>query len=102
MRTRRRQASSASAFPSVTPSSTGRSTACRGGLNAAIERLRDVVADPILIEVTRGAIVVTDAGGRRRAAIGDVAQAVFPRSAVKALQALPLVESGAADRFGFG
>ena len=29
--------------------------------------------------------------------IGDVAQPVFPRSAVKAIQALPLVESGAAD-----
>ena len=26
---------------------------------------------------------------------------MFPRSAVKALQAIPLVESGAADRFGF-
>ena len=41
-------------------------------------------------------------GGRPRVAIGDVDQAVFPRSAVKALQALPLVESGAADRYGFG
>jgi L-asparaginase II len=69
------------------------------------------MADPVLVEVTRGpvvesrhrgAIVVVDAGGRRRAAVGDVEQAVFPRSAVKALQALPLVESGAADRFGFG
>jgi L-asparaginase II len=45
---------------------------------------------------------VVDAAGHRRAAIGDVEQAVFPRSAVKALQALPLVESGAADRYGFG
>jgi len=69
------------------------------------------MADPVLIEVTRGplvesrhrgAIVIVDAGGRRRAAIGDVEQAVFPRSAVKALQALPLVESGAADAYGFG
>jgi len=68
------------------------------------------MSDPVLVEVTRGAIVesrhrgaiaVVDAAGRRRAAIGDVSQAVFPRSAVKALQALPLVESGAADRYGF-
>jgi L-asparaginase II len=68
-------------------------------------------ADPILVEVTRGrlvesrhrgAIAIVDGGGRRRAAIGDVGQRVFPRSAVKALQALPLVESGAADRYGFG
>jgi L-asparaginase II len=69
------------------------------------------VSDPVLIEITRGAlvesrhrgaIVVVDAQGKRRAAIGDVGQAVFPRSAVKAIQALPLVESGAADRYGFG
>ncbi len=38
--------------------------------------------------------------GKRRAAIGDVEARVFPRSAVKAIQALPLVESGAADRYG--
>ncbi|MCR4283669.1 MAG: asparaginase, partial [Bauldia sp.] len=69
------------------------------------------MTNPVLVEVTRGplvesrhrgAIVVVDAGGQRRAAIGDVEQAIFPRSAVKALQALPLVESGAADRYGFG
>ena len=69
------------------------------------------MTDPVLVEVTRGAnvesvhrgaIVVVDAKGKRRAAIGDVERRVFPRSAVKAFQALPLVESGAADRYGFG
>ena len=69
------------------------------------------MSNPILIEVTRGALVesahrgaiaVVDAAGKTRAAIGDVGRRVFPRSAVKALQALPLVESGAADRYGFG
>lgn len=69
------------------------------------------MTNPILVEVTRGslvesrhrgAIVVVDAAARRRAAIGDVEQAVFPRSAVKLIQALPLVESGAADAYGFG
>ena len=69
------------------------------------------MSDPVVIEVVRGGIVesrhrgaiaIVDAGGRPRVAIGDVDQAVFPRSAVKALQALPLVESGAADRYGFG
>jgi L-asparaginase II len=67
--------------------------------------------NPILVEVTRGAhiesahrgaIVVVDGKGRRRAAIGDIEATVFPRSAVKALQALPLVESGAADARRFG
>jgi L-asparaginase II len=69
------------------------------------------MTNPVLVEVTRGghvesrhrgAIVVVDPAGRRVAAIGDVEAAVFPRSAVKAIQALPLVESGAADAYGFG
>ena len=33
--------------------------------------------------------------------LGDIEQPVFPRSAIKALQAILLIESGAADRFGF-
>ena len=66
--------------------------------------------NPVLIEVTRGALVesrhrgavaVADAAGTMVLAIGDVTTPVFPRSAVKALQALPLVELGAADRYGF-
>jgi L-asparaginase II len=64
---------------------------------------------PVLIEVTRGgrvesrhrgAIAVVDAGDGLALAIGDVETAVYPRSAVKALQALPLIETGAADRLG--
>ena len=43
-----------------------------------------------------------DADGKSLLEIGDVAQPVFPRSAVKAIQALPLIESGAADAYGFG
>jgi L-asparaginase II len=69
------------------------------------------MTNPVLVEVTRGAIVesryrgavaVVDDGGRRVAAIGDVGAPVFPRSAVKPIQALPLIESGAADAYGFG
>ncbi len=47
-------------------------------------------------------VIVVDADGALVLAIGDVDQPVFPRSAVKSIQALPLVESGAADAFGFG
>lgn len=63
---------------------------------------------PIEIVATRGPLVesrhqvacaVVDAAGRALAAWGDVAAPVYPRSAVKALQALPLIESGAADAF---
>jgi L-asparaginase II len=65
--------------------------------------------NPVLVEVWRGpsvesrhrgAVAVADAEGARVLALGDVAAAVFPRSAIKALQALPLVETGAADRYG--
>ena len=45
----------------------------------------------------RGAGAVVDADGQIVFAFGDVERPIFPRSAVKALQALPLVESGAAD-----
>jgi L-asparaginase II len=65
--------------------------------------------DPVLVEVARGALVesrhvgalaVSDAQGALLLALGDVERPVFPRSAVKGLQALPLVETGAADRYG--
>lgn len=69
------------------------------------------MSDPILVEITRGAqvesrhrgaIAVVDADGAPVLTLGEVERPVFPRSAVKAMQALPLVESGAADAFGFG
>ena len=64
---------------------------------------------PVVIEVMRGERVesahcgsgaVLDTDGGVLLAFGDVETPVFPRSAVKAFQALPLFESGAADRFG--
>jgi len=67
------------------------------------------MGNPVLVEVLRGrlvesrhfgAVAVADADGRRVLARGDTARPVYPRSAIKALQALPLIESGAADRFG--
>ena len=69
------------------------------------------MTNPVLVEVLRGALVesrhrgavaLVDADGASVLAQGDVTAPVFPRSAIKALQALPLVESGAADRYGFG
>ncbi len=44
--------------------------------------------------------MVVDGGGRTIAAIGDIDAPVYPRSSVKALQAIPLIESGAARSFG--
>ncbi|MFO1329499.1 MAG: asparaginase [Rubrivivax sp.] len=50
----------------------------------------------------RGSIAVVDADGRVHTAIGDIDRPIFPRSAVKVLQALPLVASGAADALHLG
>src|SRR5579862_151314 len=67
--------------------------------------------DPILVEVWRGplvesrhrgAVAVADADGKLVLSLGDIEMPVFPRSAAKALQALALVEIGAADRYGLG
>jgi len=63
-------------------------------------------ANPVLVEVTRGpavesrhrgAVAVADAAGAIVHARGAVDRPVFPRSAIKPLQAIPLVETGAAD-----
>lgn len=68
-------------------------------------------ANPIIVEVTRGgmvesrhraAVAVVDADGAVVRAWGDVDRPVYGRSALKPLQALPLIETGAADRYGLG
>jgi L-asparaginase II len=65
-------------------------------------------ADPVAVLVRRGdriesvhrvAYAVADADGTVLQQEGDIGRPVFPRSAVKPLQALPLVESDAAARF---
>ena len=69
------------------------------------------MSNPVLVEVTRGSLVesrhrglviAVDGDGRTVFSLGDTDTAVFPRSACKAMQALPLMESGAADTYGFG
>ncbi|RYE87974.1 MAG: hypothetical protein EOP19_02775, partial [Hyphomicrobiales bacterium] len=66
-------------------------------------------ANPILAEQTRGnfvenrhrgAFVITDADGRIMAAAGDIARPVFPRSAIKSMQALAMLTSGSIEKFG--
>jgi len=65
-------------------------------------------ANPILAELVRGnwvenryrgAFVVSDAQGNVIASAGDIDRPVFPRSAVKSMQAMALVTSGAIDKF---
>ena len=68
------------------------------------------MSNPIIAEVTRGPIVesrhhgayvVCDMNGKVVASAGDVNIPIYPRSAIKAFQCLPMIESGAADAFGF-
>lgn len=66
---------------------------------------------PVLVEVFRGGhpesqhrghAVIIAPDGTIEAAWGDPGQVIFPRSSCKMVQALPLVESGAADAAGLG
>jgi L-asparaginase II len=67
------------------------------------------MSEPLIVEVTRGnmvesrhravvAIVASD--GKIVESHGEIERRVFPRSAIKPIQSLGLVESGAADAFG--
>jgi L-asparaginase II len=67
--------------------------------------------NPVLAEILRGAtaesfhrgaFAVSNTAGDIILQQGDVTRNIFPRSAVKAFQCVPLIESGAADHFGFG
>ncbi len=71
--------------------------------------MANALSNPILVELTRGgavesvhrgSVAVCDTKGRVQFALGDIDASVFPRSAFKMMQALPLVETGAAERYG--
>lgn len=67
-------------------------------------------SNPVLVRVRRAGVVesvhrgawcLVDPAGEVLAGAGAHEHAYFARSAIKSLQALPLFESGAAERFGF-
>jgi len=67
------------------------------------------MANPVLAElfrnnwvenIHRGAFVVVDENGEVRFSAGDVDRPIFPRSAIKSMQALALFKSGAVEKFG--
>ncbi|MEC9369012.1 MAG: asparaginase [Pseudomonadota bacterium] len=61
--------------------------------------LVELTRGSLVESVHRGAIAILGADGSEVLSLGDIARPVYPRSAFKALQALPLVESGAAEAF---
>ena len=64
--------------------------------------LIEVLRGPLVESRHRGAVAIADAAGRLVLSLGDTEAAVFPRSAIKVMQALPLVLSGAAEAYGYG
>jgi len=73
--------------------------------------MSDHAMNPVIANVSRGGIVeschvgafvVADTEGGIVMSGGDASRLTFPRSSVKALQALPLVAGGAAARFHLG
>src|SRR5437016_5391333 len=70
-----------------------------------------MATNPVLVEVLRGDMVesthrgaaaVVSVDGSVPRSWGDIESPVYPRSAIKPLQAIPLVETGAADHFALG
>ena len=64
--------------------------------------------NPVLVEVTRGqlvesihrgAVAIARADGSMMFSLGDIETPAYPRSSLKPIQALPLIESGAAEAF---
>src|SRR6266851_4731043 len=69
----------------------------------------DGAANPLVVEVTRGdmvesrhraAVAILDRTGKVIEAWGNIERPVYGRSATKPIQALALIESGAAERYG--
>jgi L-asparaginase II len=73
----------------------------RQSLSAAPPILVEVRRGTMIESVHRGAVAVIDADGAIVEAHGDIERAVYPRSAIKPLLALPIIETGAADKWQF-
>jgi L-asparaginase II len=61
--------------------------------------IAEVCRGPLVESIHHGAFVVMDRAQKIIAQAGDIHRPVFPRSAIKAFQCLPLLESGGAAAF---
>lgn len=64
--------------------------------------MTEIWRGPLLESMHYGDAVICDASGDIVEAWGNPEKAILPRSSVKMIQALPLIESGAADAVGLG
>lgn len=66
-----------------------------------VTRLAEVTRGGIVESVHQGVVVAVDSTGAVIGSAGDPEMVAFFRSSAKPFQAIPVIESGAADRFGF-
>jgi L-asparaginase II len=71
------------------------------GMSSMPVAIAETTRGGITESVHYGVVVAVDATGEVVASAGDPETVVFFRSSAKPLQAIPVVESGAADAFGF-
>ena len=71
----------------------------RHAVDAPNPVLVEVARGPMIEATHRGAAVIADRTGKVVAHWGDYERLIYPRSAIKPVQAIALVESGAADAF---
>ncbi|HWJ03582.1 MAG TPA: asparaginase [Verrucomicrobiae bacterium] len=65
-----------------------------------MEKVVEVTRGPLVESVHRGSIAVADAAGNLMAWLGDPEIVTYYRSSAKPIQAIPVITSGAAQRFG--
>jgi L-asparaginase II len=72
----------------------------QGGARSSADSVVEVWRGPMIESQHRLSVAVVDAGNRLRAHTGAADRVVYARSAVKPIQALPLVTDGVMERFG--
>lgn len=72
---------------------------CRSIMKAEI--LAKVIRGETVESIHRGHLVVVDGYGKTIAQLGDAETITFWRSSAKPFQTIPVIKSGAAERFGF-
>ena len=70
-------------------------------VNHEAASLVEVWRGPIIESRHRGHVIAVDGEGKTLAALGNPETVTYLRSSSKAFQTIPLIASGAADRFGF-
>ncbi len=64
--------------------------------------LIEMIAGSLVEKTHRGSVAIVNSTGNTVFALGDVESPIFPRSSLKPIQALVLIESGALDAFDLG